>query len=51
MGSLEHINKTKVAEQPVCAFDWNQDKQGLCAFVSFDQHVRIGMATRLQSLR
>ncbi|KAJ3047719.1 WD repeat-containing protein 92 [Rhizophlyctis rosea] len=46
-GTVELINNAKVAEQPVAAFDWNPDKQGLCAFASFDQSVRVGIVTRL----
>ncbi|KAJ3044784.1 WD repeat-containing protein 92 [Rhizophlyctis rosea] len=46
-GTCELINNANVAEQPVAAFDWSPDKQGLCAFASFDQSVRIGIVTKL----
>jgi len=37
----------KVAEQPVSALSWNYDKEGLCAFTSFDQNIRVGIVTKL----
>ncbi|KND01686.1 uncharacterized protein SPPG_03481 [Spizellomyces punctatus DAOM BR117] len=46
-GSVDLINDAHVAEQPVAAFDWSPDKQGLCVFAAFDQAVRVGIVTKL----
>ncbi|KAI8812137.1 WD40-repeat-containing domain protein [Cladochytrium replicatum] len=46
-GTLEQLQHTVVAEQPVSSFDWSMDKQGLCAFTAFDQTVRVGIVTKL----
>ena len=46
-GTVELLQKANVAEQPVVAFDWSMDKQGLCAFTAFDQALRIGIVTKL----
>lgn len=47
LGSLELLNQATVAEQPVSAFAWSPDKMGLCAFVGFDQALRVGVVTKL----
>jgi hypothetical protein len=49
-GTVELLQKATVAEQPVCAFDWSMDKQGLCAFSAFDQSVRVGLVTKLNNV-
>ncbi|KAJ3109101.1 WD repeat-containing protein 92 [Phlyctochytrium planicorne] len=46
-GKIEHLNQTTLAEQPISSLDWSQDKQGLCAFVSFDQMFRVAVVTKL----
>ncbi|TPX30798.1 hypothetical protein SmJEL517_g05725 [Synchytrium microbalum] len=46
-GTIEALNHSKVAEQPVNAFDWSPDKKGLCVFTAFDQMVRVGVVTKL----
>lgn len=48
-GTVEILQKANVAEQPVCAFDWSVDKQGLCVFGAFDQSIRVGIVTKLNS--
>jgi hypothetical protein len=48
-GQVEVLQKAIVAEQPVSAFDWSMDKQGLCAFTAFDQTVRVGIVTKLNA--
>ncbi|KAJ3172541.1 WD repeat-containing protein 92 [Geranomyces variabilis] len=50
-GTIEQINTASVAEQPVAAFDWSSDKQGLCVFAAFDQAVRVGIVTKLDQYR
>ena len=49
-GTVELINNDHVADQPVGAFDWSPDKLGLCAFAGFDQCVRVGLVTRLNTI-
>ncbi|KAJ1541078.1 hypothetical protein HK405_010910, partial [Cladochytrium tenue] len=49
-GTIERLNHAAVAEQPVSGFDWSPDKTGLCAFSAFDQHVRVGIVTKLDTL-
>ncbi|KAI9207058.1 WD40-repeat-containing domain protein [Polychytrium aggregatum] len=49
MGSVELLNNATVAEQPVSSFDWNTDKPGLCVFSAFDQQLRVGIVTKLNS--
>lgn len=46
-GTVEEIQHATMAEQPVSAFDWSPDKQGLCVFSAFDQTVRVGIVTKL----
>jgi len=46
-GTVELLATAKVAEQPVSSLSWNYDKEGLCAFTSFDQHIRVGIVTKL----
>lgn len=49
-GTVSLLNSRKVSDQPVVAFDWNLDKQGLCTMVALDQTVKVALATKLQSL-
>jgi len=37
------IGESKQTEHPIISFDWNEEKSGLYAAVSFDQQVRVGM--------
>lgn len=50
MGTVELLNYAVVAQQPVAAFSWSPDKLGLCAFVSYDQSVRVGIVTKLNQI-
>jgi WD40 repeat protein len=49
-GKIQLIQTANVAEQPVGAFDWSADKEGLCVFTAFDQVVRVGIVTKLGTL-
>lgn len=49
-GKLECVATSKPTTQPISSFDWSRDKNGLFAFGSFDQMLRVGIATRLDSL-
>ncbi|KAJ3217084.1 WD repeat-containing protein 92 [Dinochytrium kinnereticum] len=46
-GTVVQLNHVTLAEQPISAVDWSMDKQGLCAFVSFDQQFRVCVVTKL----
>ena len=48
-GTLSTLNFADIADQPISAFNWNNSKMGLCAFTSFDQMLRIGIVTKLNS--
>jgi WD40 repeat protein len=47
-GSIDMLQNAVVSSQPVSAFDWNADKEGLCVFSSFDQCFRVLLATKLR---
>lgn len=49
-GKLVSLASSPVAEQPVMSFDWNDQKEGVCVFASFDQTVRVAMVTKLGDL-
>jgi len=49
-GAVEQINKVKVGDQPINAMDWNRSKEGLLACTSFDQSIRVMLATKLSLL-
>eukprot|EP00842_Homolaphlyctis_polyrhiza_P004285 jgi/Hompol1/4858/HPOL_003982-RA len=49
-GTVEMIQTAHLAEQPISAFDWSIDKQGLFVMSAFDQAVRVGFVSRLNSL-
>ena len=41
-GTLQQLARQAVTQQPVTAFDWSPDKDGLFACTSLDQCIRIG---------
>ncbi|XP_065076828.1 dynein axonemal assembly factor 10 [Ochlerotatus camptorhynchus] len=47
VGTLEMLNATTVSTQPVNAFDWSPDRQGLAVCGAFDQTVRVLVSTNL----
>jgi len=49
-GSLQYLQNSTIASQPICGLDWSSDKAGLCACVAFDQTVRILIVTKLNRL-
>lgn len=49
-GTLKLLHATCVSTQPVNCLDWHQDRIGLAACGSFDQTVRILLATNLHLL-
>lgn len=48
-GTLQMLQATSVSSQPINSFDWNSDRIGLAICGSFDQGVRILLATNLKS--
>lgn len=46
-GNILRLQVASLAEQPINAFDWSNEKKGLFACTAFDQQVRVGMVTRL----
>lgn len=48
-GKLQMLQATSVSSQPVNTLDWNSDRIGLAVCGSFDQCVRILLATNLSS--
>jgi len=49
-GTIKLLGSEVISPQPVLAFDWNADKEGLCVFASLDQTVKIGIVTKLKTL-
>ena len=45
---LDKITTSQFSTQPICAFDWHPDKEGLAVMGAFDQTVRIALITHLQ---
>ncbi|KAI9032303.1 WD40-repeat-containing domain protein [Hyaloraphidium curvatum] len=50
MGSLVRQKSATVSAQPVSVVAWSAERLGLCAFASFDQTLRLGLATGLEAL-
>mmetsp|Transcript_120572 Transcript_120572/g.292639 ORF Transcript_120572/g.292639 Transcript_120572/m.292639 type:complete len:83 (+) Transcript_120572:1-249(+) len=47
IGSVELLNARVLASQPIVAFDWHPDKEGLAVATALDQTVRIFIVTKL----
>ena len=47
---FETRHALQVSEQPISAFAWNQEKQGLFCCTALDQTVRVGLVTKLHLL-
>ncbi|KAJ1496035.1 hypothetical protein T484DRAFT_1760308 [Baffinella frigidus] len=50
MGTVELLNSRNFSTQPINSFDWSNDKEGLCVFGSYDQSVRVGIVTKLNTV-
>lgn len=46
-GTVELLNARVVGTQPVVAFDWSPDKEGLAVMACLDQTVRVFIVTKL----
>ena len=49
-GTVEELNRAKVGDQPIHALDAHPDRVGLLAAASFDQTIRVMLATRLEHI-
>ncbi|KAI8473700.1 MAG: WD40-repeat-containing domain protein [Monoraphidium minutum] len=50
-GSLEQLAHKSLSSQPVNSFDWSPNRQGLFVCSAFDQCVRVGVVTKLETVR
>lgn len=50
IGSVDLLAEHNFTGQPVTCFDWNADKEGLFCCGALDQCVRVGIATKLNTL-
>lgn len=49
-GSVELLNSKNFSTQPIGSYDWHPDKLGLFVCSSYDQYIRVGMVTKLNTL-
>jgi len=47
-GEVELLNARIVSSQPVVAFDWHADKEGLACAAALDQTARVLIVTKLE---
>ena len=50
LGTVELLQKKNFSTQPVAAFDWNAEKEGLAVMGCLDQTVRVIVCTKLHKL-
>jgi hypothetical protein len=50
MGSITSLQTATLSTQPISTFDWSPDKLGLGVCTSFDQTIRVVIATKLSTL-
>ena len=50
IGSVELLADENLSSQPVTSFDWSPDKEGLFCCGALDQTVRVGIATKLNTV-
>lgn len=50
VGSVQLLQNTNLATQPINSFDWSRDKMGLCVTTAFDQCLRILITTKLNKV-
>jgi len=49
-GTMEKLQESQIADQPISGFDWSPDKTGLAVTTSFDQKIRLVIVTKLNTL-
>ena len=47
-GSVELLNSRVISTQPIIAFDWSPDREGLCCLSSLDQSLKVFIVTKLE---
>ncbi|XP_054712670.1 dynein axonemal assembly factor 10-like [Uloborus diversus] len=50
MGEVQLLQSNNICSQPISGFDWNPDKLGLAVCSSFDQKLRVIIATKLNTV-
>jgi hypothetical protein len=50
VGSMTQLSGKELSTQPINAFSWSPDKQGLFVCSSLDQCIRVGFVTKLQKV-
>lgn len=46
-GTVELLNSRVISTQPIVAFDWSPDREGLCVMSCLDQTLRVFIVTKL----
>lgn len=46
-GQVELLNSRVISTQPIVAFDWSPDKEGLAVLACLDQTIRVNICTKL----
>jgi hypothetical protein len=49
-GSMQRLAANTLSSQPISAFSWSPDKQGLFVCCSLDQCLRVGFVTKLNKV-
>lgn len=49
-GTLSLLQNVTLSTQPINAFDWSPDKEGLCVCSAFDQTIRVLIVTKLNRI-
>jgi len=47
VGNVELLNSRVISSQPIVAFDWSPDLEGLCSLACLDQTLRVFIVTKL----
>mmetsp|Transcript_5286 Transcript_5286/g.10103 ORF Transcript_5286/g.10103 Transcript_5286/m.10103 type:complete len:358 (-) Transcript_5286:33-1106(-) len=50
MGTANLLNSRKFSDQPIVAYDWHPDKNGLAVMACLDQTVKVGIVTKLNKV-
>jgi WD40 repeat protein len=50
IGTASLLQNTALCTQPISSLDWSPDKEGIAVCTSFDQTIRVIIATKLNTL-
>lgn len=50
VGTMELLSDKNLSSQPIAAFDWSPDKEGLFVCGALDQCIRVGLVTKLNKV-